>query len=89
MNWGQHIADNIFKLIFVYRTSSILIQTSAEFVPRGSINIYPWQVWCQAIIWTNVGLVHWSIHVTFSSDEVKASQQKIIIGSKTLLEPNM
>ena len=86
MNWGQdvvcHIADNIFKLIFVYKTYSILIQTSVKFVPKRSIDIYPWLVWCQAIIWTNVGLVHWSINVTFSSDEVKASQQKIIIGSK-------
>ena len=38
---GQHCADNIFKLIFLYENCSIWIRISLKFVPKGVINKNP------------------------------------------------
>ena len=64
--YGRHIADNIFKCIFLNENIWIFIKIPLNIVPKGRINYIPalvqimaWRWW--GIIWTNDGLVYWCI----------------------------
>ena len=54
---GRHLADNIFKCIFLNENAGMPIKISLKFVPKGPIHnitvLVQIMAWCQAIIWTN------------------------------------
>ena len=66
---GHHLADDIFKCIFLNENVSILIMISLNFVRKGSINIIPALV--QIMAWRHPGdkplsepmLVSWLTHI--------------------------
>ena len=66
---GRHLADDIFRCIFMNEKFCTLIKLSLKFVPKGPIDNYPVfrldnglaPNMRQAIIWTNAGPVHWRI----------------------------
>ena len=54
---GHHIADDIFKLIFLNKSVLIVLKISLKFVAKVRINNIPASPgWHQAIIWTKDGL---------------------------------
>ena len=75
---GHHLADDIFKCSLLNENLCILIQTSlkgpidkksALFQTNGLVpNMH------QAIIWTNVGLVYWSIYTSLGVNVLKEPQ---------------
>ena len=72
-HYGWHFADDISKQIFFAENCWFFIQISPKFIPEGRIDnkyvivgsghgLAP--IRRQAITWTNVDPVHWSISVT-------------------------
>ena len=70
---GRHFADGIFTCIFFNEKCHIFIEIPLKFSLRSnkkkfiiSSNNGLSAAWCQAVIWTNNGLLYWGIYVSFS-----------------------
>ena len=50
---GHHIADNLFKCIFLNETVSVSIKILLKFIPKGSVNNIPALV--QIMAWRRPG----------------------------------
>ena len=63
-------------MIFLFVNSCSLIQISPTYVTNGTINNKPWLINAlvpdrhQGIIWTNDGLVYWSIYLALGLNEL-------------------
>ena len=59
---GRHLADDIFKRIFLNANVWISINISLKFISPNRR---------QAIIWTNADPIHWRIYAAPGEDELK------------------
>ena len=70
LNGRRHVAESIFKLLFLTKILPSLIKTSPKFVPDGPYENKPSLFlamvlrWRQAITWTQDDIFNWRINAS-------------------------